>query len=67
MREMEFHDEFQPTECDEGEANPKAGLPAVTLGAGLTWMDVYAAATDRDLVRSSCHKITHFLANKIKM
>ena len=57
MREMEFHDKFEPTECEAGEANSKAGLPAVTLGAGLTWMDVYAAATDRDLVRLSRHEI----------
>ena len=50
MRDIEFHDEFVPTECDEGMSHSKTGVPAVTVGAGLTWMDVYAKATDRNLV-----------------
>ena len=42
MRDMEFHDEFVPAGGEEAFA-------AVTLGAGLTWTDVYgAAALDRD-------------------
>ena len=47
---MEFQDEFTPTECEQGLSNSKAGLPAVTTAAGITWMDVYAEATDRNLV-----------------
>ena len=42
---MEFHDNFVPAGKEGNE-----GIPAVTLGAGLTWMDVYAAASvDRGL------------------
>ena len=42
---MEFHNNFIPAEMEGSE-----GIPAVTLGAGLTWMDVYAAASvDRGL------------------
>ena len=52
MRGMEFHDNFQPSECAAGQTHPKEGISAVTLEAGLTWMDVYAAATDRNLVRT---------------
>ena len=52
MRDLEFHDKFEPTECEVGLTNSKAGLPAATLGAGLTWLDVYAAATDRNLVHT---------------
>jgi len=43
MRELEFHDEFTPAECEV------AGVPAVTAGAGLTWVDVYLEATERNL------------------
>jgi hypothetical protein len=44
MRDMEFHDDFTPVGGSEG-------FPAVTLSAGLTWLDVYAAASvDRNLV-----------------
>ena len=53
MRELQFHDKFVPTECAEGESHSKAGVPAVTVGAGVTWVDVYLAATERDLV--SCN------------
>jgi len=51
MREMEFHDSFVPQGCEDHEGKWKGnGIPAVTLEAGLTWMDVYAAASlDRDL------------------
>ena len=46
MRDMEFHDNFIPAGKDGNE-----GIPAVTLAAGLTWLDVYAAASvDRNLV-----------------
>ena len=42
MRDMQFHDEFVPAGGEEAAS-------AVTLGAGLTWTDVYgAAALDRD-------------------
>ena len=50
MRELQFHDKFVPTECAAGESHSKAGVPAVTAGAGVTWVDVYLAATERDLV-----------------
>ena len=44
MRNIEFHDNFVPSGGQET-------FSAVTLEAGLTWMDVYAAASvDRDLV-----------------
>ena len=44
MRKIEFHDNFVPSGGQEA-------FSAVTLEAGLTWMDVYAAASvDRDLV-----------------
>ena len=44
MRDMKFHDGFYP-------AGSNQSYPAVTLEAGLTWMDVYAAASvDRNLV-----------------
>ena len=47
MRDMEFHEIFIP----EGGI---IGVGAVTLEAGLTWMDVYVAASqDRDLVRGN--------------
>ena len=47
MRNIEFHDSFTPA----GYAGDDPGIPAVTLGAGLTWLDVYAAASvDRNLV-----------------
>ena len=43
MRDMEFHDDFVPAGGGE------EAFAAVTLGAGLTWTDVYAAAAlDRD-------------------
>ena len=46
MRDMTFHDGFYP-------AGSNVSYPAVTLEAGLTWMDVYAAASiDRNLVRN---------------
>ena len=45
MRELEFHEEFSPAGCEV------AGVGAVTAGAGLTWVDVYLEATERDLVR----------------
>ena len=46
MRDIEFHDSFTPTGGSEAFA-------AVTLSAGLTWLDVYAAASvDRDLVNN---------------
>ena len=42
MRDMQFHEEFVPAGGEEAAS-------AVTLGAGLTWTDVYgAAALDRD-------------------
>ena len=48
MRNIEFHEKFTPDGCDNGEWH------AVTMEAGLTWMDVYAAASvDRDLVKES--------------
>ena len=44
MRDMEFTDDFTPV------GGYKA-FSAVTLSAGLTWLDVYAAASvDRNLV-----------------
>ena len=44
MRDIQFHDDFVP--AGGGEES----FSAVTMGAGLTWMDVYAAAAlDRDL------------------
>jgi hypothetical protein len=43
MRELEFHEEFSPAGCG------RAGVPAVTAGAGITWVDVYLEATERDL------------------
>lgn len=50
MRNIEFHDSFIPQGCEEIEGKWKDGISAVTLEAGLTWMDVYAAASiDRDL------------------
>ena len=54
MRNMTFHDSFTPQSCEnDSRKRGKYALPAVTLEAGLTWMDVYAAASlDRDLVRS---------------
>ena len=46
MRDIEFMDKFIPAGKEGVE-----GIPAVRLEAGLTWMDVYAAASqDRDLV-----------------
>ena len=51
MRNLEFHDNFIPEGCTDGIENTKLGIPAVTMGAGLTWMDVYAEASDRNLVR----------------
>ena len=48
MRDIEFHENFVPEQCS------KRGVPAVTMEAGLTWMDVYAAASvDRNLVCSN--------------
>jgi len=45
MKKMEFHDEFIPIGSQDF-----IGTSAVTLEAGLTWMEVYAAASiDRDL------------------
>ena len=45
MRNMEFHDNYIPAGY-----KGNAGMPAVTLEAGLTWLDVYAAASvDRGL------------------
>ena len=45
MRNMEFHDDFVPA----GGGEEEEAFAAVTLGAGLTWTDVYAAAAlDRD-------------------
>ena len=46
MKKLEFHNSFKPEGCDDTEM-----YGAVTTGAGLTWMDVYAEATLRDLVR----------------
>ena len=47
MRDIEFHDNFIPA----GSPNNNETFKAVTLSAGLTWMDVYAAASvDRNLV-----------------
>ena len=49
MRDIEFHDSFTPA----GSPNVGKGFKAVTLSAGLTWLDVYAAASvDRNLVCS---------------
>jgi FAD/FMN-containing dehydrogenase len=42
MRDLQFIDSFTPSGCS-GPARP-----AARLGAGLTWMDVDAAATDRN-------------------
>ena len=51
MRDMKFHDNFVPAGCQDSAKFSDGGVPAVTLAAGLTWMDVYAAASvDRDLV-----------------
>ena len=48
MRDIEFMDKFIPAGKDGNE-----GIPAVRLEAGLTWLDVYAAASvDRNLVMS---------------
>ena len=45
MRNMEFHDNFIPAGYEGND-----GMSAVTLEAGLTWLDVYAAASvDRGL------------------
>ena len=53
MRNITFHDSFVPAGCPDSAKFKDGGVPAVTLGAGLTWMDVYAAASvDRDLVIS---------------
>ena len=41
MRGMEFHDDFTPA----GGGGQKKSQRAVTLEAGLTWLDVYAAAS----------------------
>lgn len=50
MRNMEFHDNFIPEGCKNEKNMWSGGIPAVTMQAGLTWMDVYAAASvDRDL------------------
>jgi hypothetical protein len=56
MRDLEFHDEFTPTECEAGHIHNKAGVPAVTTGAGITWIDVYLEATERNLVRRKVDK-----------
>ena len=46
MRDIEFMDKFIPA----GKGGVE-GIPAVRLEAGLTWLDVYAAASvDRNLV-----------------
>ena len=46
MKNMEFHNDFIPEGSQDLE-----GVEAVTLEAGLTWMEIYAAASiDRDLV-----------------
>ena len=46
MRDLEFIDSFVP-------AGGKQAYSAVVLGAGLTWLDVYVAASvDRNLVGS---------------
>ena len=50
MRELSFDDKFMPSECDEGETHDHEGVSSVTVGAGVTWVDVYLAATERDLV-----------------
>ena len=34
----------------------KAGGPAVTTGVGITWIDVYLEATERNLVRCRVDK-----------
>ena len=48
MRDIEFMDKFIPA----GKGGVE-GIPAVRLEAGLTWLDVYAAASvDRNLVMS---------------
>ncbi|XP_066922892.1 uncharacterized protein [Clytia hemisphaerica] len=44
MKQLEFHDTFKPEGCSDTES-----YGAVTTGAGLTWMDVYAEATPRNL------------------
>ena len=41
MRGKEFHDDFTPA----GGGGQKKSHRAVTLEAGLTWLDVYAAAS----------------------
>ena len=56
MRDLEFHDEFTPTECEAGHSHSKVGVPAVTTGAGITWIDVYLEATERNLVRRKVNK-----------
>ena len=43
MRDLQFLDSFTPSGCT-------GNYKAVKLGPGLTWMDVYAQATDRNLV-----------------
>ena len=46
MRDLEFIDSFVP-------AGGEQAYSAVVLGAGLTWLDVYVAASvDRNLVGS---------------
>ena len=47
MRNIAFHDSFIPYGCEDEFLEV---TQAVTLGAGLTWMDVYAEATEKKLV-----------------
>ena len=44
IRGIEFHKWFQPQGCDNCDVSP-----AVTLGAGEAWGDIYAAAHKRNL------------------
>ena len=62
MRGMKFHDNFVPAGCQDSTKFSDGGVPAVTLAAGLTWMDVYAAASvDRDLVISHIYIVSLFI------
>ena len=62
MRDIEFHDNFIPA----GSPNSSETFKAVTLGAGLTWMDVYAAASvDRNLVSWMQYTANFFMVNNI--
>lgn len=50
MRNIQFHDNFIPNGYDDPLAITNPGVSAVTVEAGLTWMEVYAEATERNLV-----------------